>query len=242
VQSPVRAHWELTDTGRDLLARHPTALPESVLREIQRKGKRTTAADHDETSQQSERVASDRDDAVNETDDATPDERFRDAYGEIRGSVREELLTQVRSVSATFFERLVLDLLHAMGYGTRRADLTTTQAGADGGIDGVITLDRLGLEKVYVQAKRYAEDNSVGRPTIQAFLGALAGRRANKGVFITTSRFSKEARDFAQSASDGLVLIDGRQLAEMMIDHNVGVSTRETFTLVAIDNDYFEDA
>jgi len=173
-------------------------------------------------------------------DDSTPDERFREAHAQIRASVREALLIEIRSVTPTFFERLVLDLLHAMGYGAGRDDLTTTNGGSDGGIDGVISLDRLGLEKVYVQAKRYAEDNPVGRPTIQAFLGVLAGRRATKGVFITTSRFSKEAREFARAASDSLVLIDGEQLAELMMDHGVGVSVRETFSLVSIDSDYFE--
>ncbi len=108
------------------------------------------------------------------------------------------------------------------------------------GVDRVISLDRLGLEKVYVQAKRYADDHPISRQTIQAFLGALAGRRATKGVFITTSRFSKDAREFAGRASDSLVLLDGREVAELMIEYGVGVSRRETFTLVGIDSDYSE--
>jgi restriction system protein len=166
---------------------------------------------------------------------------LRSSYGELRQRTRTELLDAVRNATPSRFEAVVLDLLHAMGYGQRRDDLRQSAAGADGGIDGVISLDRLGLEKVYVQAKRYAEDNAVSRPAIQAFLGALAGRRALKGVFMTTSRFSREARDFAASASDSLVLVDGEQLAELLIDHNVGVQPRETFVLMATDRDYFDD-
>jgi restriction system protein len=233
VESPSRAAWQLSSKGRELLAAHPRGLPEAVLQEIRRAGKRAS-----EEAASGDRSEPDVLAAL--ADDSTPDERFREAYAQIRANVREALLIEIRSVSPTFFERLVLDLLHALGYGAGRDDLSTTNGGADGGIDGVISLDRLGLEKVYVQAKRYAEDNPVGRPTIQAFLGVLAGRRATKGVFITTSRFSKEARDFARAASDSLVLIDGHELAELMMDHGVGVSVRETFRLISIDSDYFE--
>jgi len=234
VESPSRATWQLSADGYALLAKHARGLPDSVLQDIRRAGRRNSEA---ATSPEQAEV-----DELPEPvdDDSTPDERFRESYALIRASVREALLLEVRAVTPAFFERLVLDLLHAMGYGTKRDDLSTTGAGADGGIDGVISLDRLGLEKVYVQAKRYAEDNPVSRPTIQAFLGVLAGRRASKGVFITTSRFSKDAREFAERASDGLVLIDGQQLAELMMDHGVGVSVRETFRLVSIDSDYFE--
>lgn len=143
--------------------------------------------------------------------------------------------------SPSFFERLVLDLLMAMGYGASRSNIVHSGSPGDGGIDGVISLDRLGLEKVYVQAKRYGADNTVGRPSIQAFFGALAGRRATKGVFITTSRFSREAREFASSASDGIVLINGRQLADLMIDFGVGVGVRQRIAVVEVDGDYFDD-
>lgn len=153
----------------------------------------------------------------------------------------DDLLTAIRQASPAFFERLVIHLLQAMGYGAEDQDIEPTGGPGDGGIDGVISLDRLGLEKVYIQAKRYAEDNVVGRPSIQGFLGALAGRRATKGVFITTSRFSKEARAFAKSASDSLALVNGHQLAKLMIEHNVGVSPVETIILVDLDEDYFED-
>jgi len=128
-----------------------------------------------------------------------------------------------------------------MGYGGSRRNLRTTAAGADGGIDGIIPLDKLGLDKVYVQAKRYAEDKAISRPTIQGFLGALSERGATRGVFITTSRFTDEARESAARSSDSLVLIDGEEFADLMIDHGVGVATRETFAIVQTDSDYFED-
>lgn len=142
--------------------------------------------------------------------------------------------------SPAFFEQLVLDLLVAMGYGASRKSLQHTGRSGDGGIDGIISLDRLGLEKVYVQAKRW--QNQVSRPDVQGFFGALAGRRANKGVFITTSGFSREAREFAKQASDGLVLIDGAQLARLMIEFKVGVSIERGITIARVDTDYFEDA
>ncbi|MEO6409944.1 MAG: restriction endonuclease, partial [Burkholderiaceae bacterium] len=137
----------------------------------------------------------------------------------------------------TFFETVVLDLLHRMGYGANRADLQRVGGSGDEGIDGIISLDRLGLEKVYVQAKRW--QSSVGRPELQAFYGALAGQKAKKGVFITTSNYSSQALQFARSV-EGIVLIDGSRLTELMIDHEVGVSARAV-RIPKIDTDYFDE-
>jgi restriction system protein len=137
-----------------------------------------------------------------------------------------------------FFEQLVLDLLRAMGYGSSEEDLQRVGAASDGGIDGIISLDRLGLEKVYVQAKRW--QRPVGRPEIQALFGALAGRRARKGVFITTSNFTREARDFEGQIAESVVLIDGPRLASLMIDHGVGVVHHRVLRLPRIDGDYFD--
>lgn len=134
-------------------------------------------------------------------------------------------------------EHVVLDVLHSMGYGTNRSDLQRVGGGGDGGIDGIISLDRLGLEKVYVQAKRW--QGIVGRPEIQAFFGALAGQRASKGVFITTSTFSAQASQYAASV-ERIVLVDGPKLAELMIDHGVGVSVRQ-IRIPKIDSDYFDE-
>jgi len=168
---------------------------------------------------------------------ASPDDRLESALDELRQTVTAELLETLGQVSPLFFETIVLDVLHRMGYGTSRQDLQRVGRTGDGGIDGVISLDRLGLEKVYVQAKRW--QGSVGRPDIQGFYGALAGRRANKGVFITTSSFSQQAIDFAASV-EGVVLVDGAKLAAHMIEYEVGVTSRPV-KIPKLDSDYFEE-
>ena len=167
----------------------------------------------------------------------SPDDRLQTALYEIRSSVTGELLERLLRVTPKFFETVVLDVLHKLGYGTSRSDLQQVGGSGDGGIDGVISLDRLGLEKVYVQAKRW--QNPVGRPEIQGFYGALAGQRANKGVFITTSSFTTHAVQFAGSV-ERIVLVDGVKLAQLMMDHEVGVSS-QTVKLPKIDSDYFDD-
>lgn len=167
---------------------------------------------------------------------ASPDDRLGQALVELRQAAASELLELLASAPPSFFETIVLDLLHRMGYGANRDDLQRVGGTGDAGIDGVISLDRLGLEKVYVQAKRW--QGSVGRPDLQAFYGALAGQKAKKGVFITTSTYTAQARDFATSV-DGLVLIDGVRLAELMIDHEVGITAR-TVKIPKIDSDYFD--
>jgi restriction system protein len=168
---------------------------------------------------------------------ASPDDRLGEALAELRHSVAAELLESLAVVSPSYFESIVLDLLHRMGYGASRSDLQRVGGSGDGGIDGVISLDKLGLEKVYVQAKRW--QGTVGRPEIQAFYGALAGQRANKGVFITTSVYTAQAIEFARSV-ERIVLVDGPKLAELMIDHEVGVSAR-TVKVPKIDSDYFDE-
>ena len=159
------------------------------------------------------------------------------AVAELRRAVAAELLETLARVSPSFFETIVLDLLHRMGYGASRADLQRVGGAGDGGIDGVISLDKLGLEKVYVQAKRW--QGTVGRPEVQGFYGALAGQRANKGVFITTSGYTAQAIDFARSV-ERVVLVDGQRLVELMMDHEVGVSAR-TIRIPKIDSDYFDE-
>lgn len=168
---------------------------------------------------------------------ASPDDRLEAAVAELRAATRRELLEILSQVSPQFFETIVLDVLHKLGYGTSRSDLARVGRSGDGGIDGVISLDRLGLEKVYVQAKRWK--NPVGRPDVHAFYGALAGQRANKGVFITTSTFTAQATEFARSV-DRLVLVDGNRLAELMIDYEVGVTMRP-IRVPKLDTDYFEE-
>lgn len=168
---------------------------------------------------------------------ASPDDRLEDALAELRRTVAAEVLEAVRKVSPTFFETVVLDLLHRMGYGASRADLQRVGGTGDGGIDGIISLDKLGLEKVYVQAKRWQQP--VSRPEVQAFYGALAGQRASKGVFLTTSAFTSQAIEFARSV-ERVVLVDGARLADLMIDHEVGVTLRPV-RVPRLDGDYFEE-
>jgi restriction system protein len=172
--------------------------------------------------------------------DVTPDEQLEIAYRELRGTLADELLTRVRSAPPKFFEQLVVDLLVAMGYGGSRADAAQVVGkSGDGGIDGVIKEDRLGLDMVYVQAKRYSAD--VGPSAIREFVGSLGEHRAHKGVFITCSGFTSGARDAAAKAHTRIVLIDGDQLAEFMIEHGVGVSDHKMYVVKKLDGDYFND-
>lgn len=173
-------------------------------------------------------------------DSKTPDEVLEDSYNTIRANLASEILEKVKSCSPNFFERLVVELLVNMGYGGTRHDAgQAVGRSGDEGIDGIIKEDRLGLDVIYLQAKRW--ENTVSRPEIQKFAGALQGKRAKKGVFITTSDFSKEARDFAAAIDNKLILIDGEELAEYMIDFGVGVSIVNTYEIKRIDSDYFVD-
>lgn len=170
----------------------------------------------------------------------TPDEQIRTGYRRMRDSLASLLLDRTRQVSPQFFEELVIDLLVRMGYGGSHDDAAAVVGrGGDGGIDGIIKEDRLGLDTIYVQAKRWV--NTVGRPDIQQFAGALQGQRARKGVFITTSTFSADARDYAAGLMNTIVLIDGPTLAQLMLEHGVGVSEADSFKVLKLDEDYFTD-
>lgn len=174
-------------------------------------------------------------------DDITPDERLDIAYKELRETLADELLHHVRAGTPKFFEHLVVDLLVAMGYGGSRVDAAQVVGkSGDGGIDGVIKEDRLGLDMVYVQAKRVESD--IGPAAIREFVGSLGEHKANKGVFITCGGFTSGARDAAAKAHSRIVLIDGEQLAEFMIDHGVGVTDHNTYTVKKLDSDYLEGA
>jgi restriction system protein len=170
-----------------------------------------------------------------------PDEALERAYARLRAAIEVELLDTLRGVAPSFFEQLVIDLLVRMGYGGSRAEAARAIGrSGDGGIDGVIDEDRLGLDVIYVQAKRW--EASVGRPEIQKFAGALQGQRARKGIFITTSTFTRDAEDYAQRIDSRIVLIDGQRLATLMFDYDVGVSARGSYTVKSIDGDYFEES
>ncbi len=175
-------------------------------------------------------------------EDITPQEAMGNAYRTIREELSKSLLKSILSCSPDFFETLVIDLLLAMGYGydTEASGMVVGKTG-DGGIDGIINEDKLGFSQVYVQAKRWNPDQTVGSPDVQAFAGALLGKGASKGLFITTSQFSKSARKYVDDQKTmRIVLVDGAELTRLMIDNGVGVSVQQTFKVMQIDNDYFE--
>ena len=175
-------------------------------------------------------------------DGFTPEKSIEENYHKIREGLAVELLQQIKNNTPTFFAHLVIDLLVAMGYGGSREDAQAVGRSGDGGIDGVINEDRLGLDVIYVQAKRWA--NNVGEPPVRDFVGALQGKRARKGIFITTSEFSNSAREYISaidSRDSKVILIDGNQLAQLMIDHDVGVSIEKTYEIKRVDSDYFAE-
>lgn len=231
LSSPRRAHFQITDRGREVLARGVARVDISFLEQFAEFNVFRASGGKGGSSNGPTPVM-----PVAET----PEEVLERAYLAIRTELANELLKSAKAGSPAFFERLVVELLLKMGYGRNRADAGRAIGGSgDEGIDGIITEDRLGLETIYIQAKRYT--GTVGRPDIQKFVGALHGKRARKGVFITTGTFSNEAIDFVERIEPRLVLIDGRQLAEYMIDYDLGVTAHVNYELKRMDSDYFAD-
>ena len=222
LEDPRRGEFRITELGRRFLTTNPSRVDLRSIRRIDGSG------DGDDVP------------PPDETPTVTPEEALQDAYETLRNSLAADLLDQVKQASPAFFESLVVDVLVRMGYGGSRKDAGEAigQAG-DEGIDGIIKEDRLGLDIIYIQAKRW--ESTVGRPEVQRFAGALQGRRARKGVSITTSTFSREAVDYAGRIDTKVILIAGQRLAELMIDHGVGVRTDATYELKRIDADYFPD-
>ena len=170
--------------------------------------------------------------------ESTPEDDIEEAYKKINDSLADQILENVLNKDPVFFEKLVVDLLLKMGYGEFREDAgRTTSPTTDGGIDGIINEDRLGLDKIAIQAKRYDKSNKIGAPLLQSFVGALMGKGVTKGVFITTSSFTKGAIDYASNQS--IILIDGDKLADLMIEFNVGTFTSHTYEIKRVDSDYF---
>jgi len=172
---------------------------------------------------------------------ATPEEQMTLAHNALNQSLSEDIISSILNSTPQFFEQLVVDLMLAMGYGGARPDSgKATQYSNDGGIDGIINEDPLGLDTIYLQAKRYTT-GTIGRPDIQSFAGALDMQKAKKGVFITTSRFSKDAIEFVERIEKSIVLIDGQKLAELMIKYDLGVATKQVYAIKQIDSDYFSE-
>lgn len=230
---PIRGSYVITEAGRQILADFPNGVSEKEIK----------ALGEDPNSPLVPYVASvpskaDRLSPPDNVSSLTPTELIQAGIERINEEVSSELLSRLMEKEPAFFEQAVVDLLLKMGYGGQNGRGSVTNLVNDGGIDGVIDQDVLGLNKVYIQAKRYGAQNSVGRPDIQAFVGALSGK-ADAGVFITTSRFSDGAEDYARSIPTRVILVDGEKLASLMIQHGVGVQTTETFSVVEIDEDFF---
>ncbi|CAG4900052.1 restriction endonuclease [Acidithrix sp. C25] len=227
ISRPSRGHHSITDQGRELLHDHPVRLVESDLRAIE------GYKDSWKKQLTDPVMNSDR-------QELDPYELVEEGITRINEEVASDLLDRLHSQDPAFFEQAVVDLVVAMGYGGADTRATRTQLSNDGGIDGIIDQDVLGLSRVYIQAKRYALTSSVQRPDIQSFVGALQGQQANQGVFITTGRFSSGAVDYAKSVPTRVVLIDGSRLAELMIRYRVGVQVKQTLQIVDVDEDFFE--
>jgi restriction system protein len=225
-----RAHYKITDRGRGALSENAERIDLEVLSQF--------PEFHE--FRQATRPAPDGDGApsgTEATETETAEERIEAGYRELRSALAAEVLDRVRDQTWEFFEDLVLDVLRGMGYGGPRGSAERLGRSGDEGVDGVIREDALGLDLIYVQAKKWA--NNVQRPDIQRFFGALHGQRATKGIFITTSDFSAQAREYTDGVSPRVILVDGQQLAELMVDHGVGVTVEHTYELKRLDLDYF---
>ena len=232
--SSKRGFFTITPKGTELLATYPTRIDASILEQypefIEFKNRKK-----DKSESESEIVAS-----FEQESTLTPEDALASAYNKLRSALESEILISVKEASPSFFERVVVDLLVKMGYGGNRQDAGRALGkSGDGGIDGIINEDRLGLDVIYIQAKRW--EGVVGRPEIQKFAGALQGQRARKGVFITTSSFTKEAREYASVIDSKIILIDGEHLSKLMAEHNVGVSTVGQYEVKKLDSDYFDN-
>ena len=235
VERPSRGRYVITEVGRGLLEAHPNGMTEKDLRSV-------PGYDSPRVAQKPTADAAPATPApvVEERTELDPDEQIENGIARIHADVADQLLTRIQAQDPEFFEKAVLDLLMAMGYGGAEGSATRTQLSRDGGIDGIIDQDALGLSRIYVQAKRYASDNTVGRPAIQEFVGALAGNAASQGVFLTTSRFSVDAQRYADQVQARIVLVDGAKLSRLMIRYGVGVQVRRTVQIVDVDEDFFE--
>jgi restriction system protein len=237
-----RGVFAITDRGRQLLAQHPDRVGNEHLEQFEefRDFKNRSRADGPRRPQNDAAPTTSNEPVPGETSSATPYERIAAAAAEANAAVAAELLQRINEQPPEFLERVVLDLLVAMGYAGALGKQEHLGRSGDEGIDGVLDQDALGLDRIYIQAKRYASGRTVGRPDIQGFVGALHGAQASRGVFITTSRFSPEARTYTAVVPQRLVLIDGDQLARLMVAHGVGVQTEQTINLKKIDEDFFE--
>ncbi len=230
IERPKRAVYRITDRGRQVLSENPKRIDMGVLSQFEEYVKFRQTRNTDNGTQ-----------PLTPVGEQTPEEQIEDSYEELRAALAEELLERIHDQSPGFFEQLVLDVLHAVGYGGQREGAAERLGkSGDEGVDGVIREDRLGLDTVYIQAKKWT--GTVGRPEIQKFVGALQGQNATKGVFIATSSYSPDAIQYAGKVTPRIILVDGNELAQLMIENNVGVSVSRRYLVKRIDLDYFVEA
>ena len=233
IEMPERGVYRITQRGKDYLAKHNDLRKKDLMQYAEFASYATGTVSSEVSTLTT---------GKNVTENLTPTEQLEQAYHSIVDDLAADLLQKTLEQSPSFFEHLVVDLLVKMGYGGSFANSAhVTQYAHDDGIDGIIYEDKLGLDKIYIQAKRYKIDNTIGKPQIQQFSGALDEQKATKGVFITTSSYSKEAKQYVEKLNKKIVLIDGQELARYMIEYNVGVSTKQVYEVKRLDSDYFEE-
>ena len=232
IDSPKQGIVVISKRGLDVLKKKPSSINVKFLKQFSEFVEFQTSKREDEIETETSEEQSIQ----------TPEESLETAYQKIRKSLASELINKVVELSPAFFEKLVVELLVKMGYGGSIKDAGKAMGkSGDEGIDGTIKEDKLGLDIIYIQAKRWKPGNVVGRPELQKFVGALAGQGAKKGIFITTSNFTKEAIEYTPRNETKIVLIDGHQLAQLMIDYNLGCTPQQTYEVKKIDSDYFGD-
>jgi restriction system protein len=230
LEGPTRGYFQITAKGKEVINSNPSRIDKKFLMQFEEfRGFQERSHSGGDGNGQSD-----------EFDELTPEEILESSYQRIRSDLSEKLLDYAYKSTPGFFERLVIDLLVNMGYGGSRRDAARAvgQRG-DEGIDGIIDEDKLGLDTIYIQAKKWEKTSTIGRPEIQKFVGALTGKRAKRGIYLTTANFSKEAWEYAANIDLKVILIDGKKLTDLMIDNGVGVTTRSTYELKDLDSDYF---
>lgn len=227
IESPSKGMFRITQEGRNVVQENPPVIDTRYLMRYPSFQDFAKSSSADTTTS-----------AADDDNSDTPDDILEKAFNQINQSLAEDILAEVMKLSPTAFEKMVLDLMSRMGYGTFANASTLTATTGDEGIDGIIMEDKLGFDLIYVQVKRWGTDHLVGRPDVQGFVGAIAGK-GGRGLFVTTSKFTKQAIDYAKHQH--VILMDGEKLAYYMIEYNFGVSTRKTFSIKAIDSDLFEE-
>ncbi|EEV20484.1 restriction endonuclease [Treponema vincentii] len=229
-----RGHFRISEEGKKFLQKNPECINTKMLKEYDsfNEFQATKETNNNESTQTSHNIEQ----------SITPHELLESGYLSIKNELADELLSTIKNISPSKFEKLVVDLLVKMGYGgSIKEAATVVGKSGDEGIDGIIKEDKLGLDVIYIQAKKW-DEGTVGRPEIQKFAGALLGKKAKKGIFITTSTFTNEAKKYVTDIDAKIILLDGKQLTELMIENDLGVSTQDIYTIKRIDSDYFEES